>query len=256
MSSFVPATGTPCWTDLWTSDTEASRRFYGELFGWEAQEASEEFGGYFMFHRDGQPVAGAMGVMGDMTPTDTWKIYFSTTDITASVERAVSAGATINFPPSPVGDLGQQTVLSDNRGAELGLWQPGSFAGFAAMGQPNAPSWFELYTDNFAKSIEFYHSVLGVTSDVLSDTDDFRYSVLRPSGETEFGGVMDASNFLHETTPHWLTYWDVDDVDATTRQVRTLGGVVIEEPTDTPYGRMASVSDCTGSAFKLRTVTR
>ena len=39
--------GAPCWTDLWTSDVEGSRKFYSDLFGWEAQEPSPEFGGYF-----------------------------------------------------------------------------------------------------------------------------------------------------------------------------------------------------------------
>ena len=34
--------GAPCWADLWTSDVEGSRRFYSELFGWEAAEPSEE----------------------------------------------------------------------------------------------------------------------------------------------------------------------------------------------------------------------
>ena len=32
--------GSPCWADLWTSDVEGSRRFYGELFGWEASAPS------------------------------------------------------------------------------------------------------------------------------------------------------------------------------------------------------------------------
>src|SRR5664280_3734977 len=39
--------GAPCWTDLWASDVEGSRKFYSDLFGWEAQEPSPEFGGYF-----------------------------------------------------------------------------------------------------------------------------------------------------------------------------------------------------------------
>jgi len=66
--------GSPCWADLWTSDVEGSRRFYSELFGWEAQDPSPEFGGYFMFTREGVPVAGAMGDMGEMRATDSWKI--------------------------------------------------------------------------------------------------------------------------------------------------------------------------------------
>jgi predicted enzyme related to lactoylglutathione lyase len=52
--------GAPCWMDLMTSDEGRAREFYGELFGWTAGEGSAEFGGYFMFLRDGVPVAGAM----------------------------------------------------------------------------------------------------------------------------------------------------------------------------------------------------
>lgn len=50
--------GSPCWVDLWTSDVAASRRFYADLLGWQAQEPSPEFGGYFMFTRNGPPWPG------------------------------------------------------------------------------------------------------------------------------------------------------------------------------------------------------
>ena len=36
-TSYEP--GTPSWVDLGTSDLDASRDFYGELFGWTADEA-------------------------------------------------------------------------------------------------------------------------------------------------------------------------------------------------------------------------
>lgn len=52
--------GAPCWIDLMTSDTERSRAFYCELFGWTAEQPAEEFGGYFYFSSDGVRVAGCM----------------------------------------------------------------------------------------------------------------------------------------------------------------------------------------------------
>ncbi len=87
--------GSPCWADLWTSDVEGSRRFYAELFGWEAQEPSPEFGGYFMFTRDGVPVAGGMGDMGDMKADNSWKVYLATDDIAKTLETAEAEGAQI-----------------------------------------------------------------------------------------------------------------------------------------------------------------
>ena len=52
--------GTPSWVDLGSPDVDASARFYGGLFGWEAAEAGppEETGGYRMFTLRGKQVAG------------------------------------------------------------------------------------------------------------------------------------------------------------------------------------------------------
>ncbi len=85
--------GSPCWTDLWTSDVEGSRKFYRDLFGWEAQDPSPEFGGYFMFTRKGIPIAGGMGDMGDMPANDTWKIYLDTDDLAKTIAAAEASGS-------------------------------------------------------------------------------------------------------------------------------------------------------------------
>ena len=142
--------GSPCWADLWTSDVEGSSRFYGELFGWEAQEPSAEFGGYFMFTRGGVPVAGGMGDMGDLPADNSWKIYLSTDDVARTVRAAEAGGAQIVVPAMPVADLGIQTVMVDPGGAVLGAWQPGTFPGFTVLGEHGAPSWFELHTRDYA----------------------------------------------------------------------------------------------------------
>ena len=41
--------GAPCWIDLFTSDPDRAVAFYGELFGWTAASAGEEYGGYINF---------------------------------------------------------------------------------------------------------------------------------------------------------------------------------------------------------------
>ena len=248
--------GAPCWVDLWTSDVEGSRTFYAQLFGWEAMEPSEEFGGYFMFHRDGLPIAGGMGDMGpDMPANDTWKIYLSTDDIAGVAASLGTHGAEVQAPPMSVADLGQNMVFVDPTGAHLGAWQPGTFPGCSALNEHGAPSWFELFTRDFAGALDFYRSVFSWKIEIEGDTDEFRYATLRdPDSGDQLAGVMDASAFLPESVPaHWSVYWDVEAVDAAVSRVKTLGGALVDGPTDTPYGRMATVTDPAGAMFKLRT---
>jgi len=249
--------GSPCWADLWTSDVEGSAKFYGELFGWEAQEQSAEFGGYFMFHHNGAPVAGGMGDMGDMLADNTWKIYLTSDDITKTVATAEAEGATVVVAPMPVADLGTQVVLTDSTGAGVGSWQPGAFHGFSVLNEPGDPSWFELFTRDFEKSINFYKSVFGWEVDIVSDNEQMRYATMRnpDGGEGDWlAGIMDASEFLPDgVADHWSVYWEVADAAASVEMVKSLGGSVIIDAEETPYGKLATVVDPFGAQFKLRT---
>jgi predicted enzyme related to lactoylglutathione lyase len=250
--------GSPCWADLWTSDVKGSRRFYCDLFGWRAEDPNPEFGGYFMFTRDGVPVAGAMGDMGDMPATDTWKIYLDTDDIAKTVQAAEKEGAHVVAPATPIADLGTQAVLVDPTGAHLGAWQPGTFPGFTVLGEHGAPSWFELRTRKFTTAVDFYRSVFRWDTKVEGDSDEFRYTTMRnPGREGELAGIMDASGILPDGAPaHWSIFWEVDDIGEIVAKVKALGGAVVTDVRDTSYGRLAAVADPAGAGFNLRTSDR
>jgi uncharacterized protein len=247
--------GSPCWADLWTSDVDGSRKFYSELFGWEAQEPNPEFGGYFMFTRNGVPVAGGMGDMPDAPAENIWQVYLATDDIAKTTEAAEAEGAQIVSPPMAVADLGTQAILTDPTGAHLGAWQAGTFPGFTVLNEPGAPSWCELFTRDYAAAVAFYRSVFRWDTNAVGDTDEFRYTVMRdPRGESELAGIMDASAFLPKDVPaHWSIYWEVEDAAATVAKVKALGGSVVADAEDTPYGQLATVADPAGAQFKLRT---
>jgi predicted enzyme related to lactoylglutathione lyase len=248
--------GAPCWADLWTSDVEGSRRFYAELFDWEAAEPSEEFGGYFMFLRDGVPTAGGMGPMGDMPAGNVWTIYLATDDIAAAAKRAEAAGADLFMGPEPVADLGIQLQMADPSGATVGMWQEGTFPGFTVLDEPGAPSWCELHTRDHAGALAFYKDVFGWATETVGDTDDFRYAVaLAEAGsEEQVAGVMDATAWLGEDgAAVWSIYFNVEDARAAADRVVELGGSIVDPAVDTPYGVLATVADPAGAVFKLRT---
>ncbi len=91
-----------------------------------------------------------------------------------------------------------------------------------------------------------------------TDTDQFRYGVVRrPGEETELAGICDDRGVLPEVEgSHWAIYWEVDDVAVTVRAVDSLGGTVHRAPEDSPYGRIAVVTDLRGAKFMLRSVGR
>lgn len=247
--------GAPCWADVWTSDVEGSRRFYAGLFAWEAQAPSPEFGGYFMFTRDGAPVAGGTGPMGDMEVSSSWKPYLSVDDAAKTLESAQSHGATVVVPAMPVADLGIQGVLVDPTGAAIGIWQPGSFHGFSVLDEPGAPSWFELHTRDFDRALDFYQSVFGWSTDDLPGEHGFRYATAQDpdNGDGQIAGVLDASGLLPLGVPsQWHIYWGVAAVDDALGAAQSLGATVESGPDDTPYGRLATVRDPAGATFKLR----
>ncbi len=246
--------GAPCWADLWTSDVEASGRFYKEILGWNALAPSAEFGGYFMFANDGQPVAGGMGDMGDMKANNSWKIYMATDNIEKVVDIAKANGATIDAPPMQVADLGSQMVMTDPAGATLGAWQAGTFAGFSSIGTPGTPSWFELNTSNFETSLEFYQQVFGCTSRLMTTSGDARYAVLQDSLGRDCAGVAEIDIAVSENG--WRIYFEVEDVDVAVDTVAKVGGSIVEFGSDTEFGRVAEVRDSTGARIKLHSDTR
>ncbi|MGH3897774.1 MAG: VOC family protein [Pseudonocardiaceae bacterium] len=234
-----------------TSDTERSRAFYGQLFGWTAEEPAEEFGGYFNFTKDGIRVAGCMAIQPGSEIPDVWSVYLATDDARKTVDAAVAHESQVHVAAMDVGDLGTMALISDPGGAGVGVWQPGRHQGFGVLGESGTPSWFELHTRNYQAAVAFYRTVFGWDTHVVSDTPEFRYTTLR-HGEDWLAGVVDAAGFLPDDVPaHWSVYFGVDDTDAVLAEIVDLGGSIVSAAGDTPYGRLAAAADPTGAQFRL-----
>jgi len=244
--------------DLLTSDVARAREFYGRVFGWGALEPSPEFGGYFMFTLDGAPVAGGMPILPEMAAvgldmTDGWGVYLTSPDARAAIEQAVAHGGKLRLPAMEVADLGTQAIIEDPGGGRVGVWQPGTFAGFGAIGtgKPGAPAWFELHARDHAGAVAFYRDALGWDPKVVSDTDEFRLTAIEADGQ-RVAGIMDACAYLPEgEAPHWDAYVCVEDADKALALAAELGGAIAQEPMDTPFGRLAALADPMGARIKI-----
>jgi predicted enzyme related to lactoylglutathione lyase len=245
--------GAPCWIDLFTSDADAARAFYGSLFGWTAEEAGPEFGGYINFAKDEVAVAGCMRNDGQGGTPDLWTIYLATDNVEKTVAKATDHGGQVIVPPMTVGELGIAAVIGDAGQAGIGLWQPGEFPGFGVLAEPGTPNWFELHTRDYDAAVDFYREVFGWDTHTMADTPEFRYTTLG-EGDGQLAGIMDAAAFLPEGAPaQWSIYFLVEDADAALTSIVDLGGSIVTPAEDTPYGRLATAADPTGAVFKVQT---
>ena len=161
-----------------------------------------------------------------------------------------SRGSTI-VPAMAVADLGTMAVVTDSSQAAIGMWQPGTHRGFGVVAEPGAPSWFELHTRDYDAALSYYRDVFGWDIHVMSDTPEFHYST-NGEGDAAVAGVIDASGFLPDGVPsNWQIYFGVADADATSASIVSRGGSIVTAAEDTPFGRLATVTDPTGAMFRL-----
>ena len=237
--------GEPIWLELTSTDAERSLAFYRGVFGWTADPASESLDGAVTLQLDGAGI----GRLVPMTD-DGWTVYLKVPDAAAATVAVRANGGTVQLGPAPVGDLGVMTIATDPSGARVGLWQPGTHPGFGVTDVPGAPTWFELHTLDFAAAVPFYRAVAGWRTVSMGDSDQFRLVTHGEPGAAH-AGIYDAARDPLDDESAWMPYFAVADADAAAAQVREHGGSMLDDPIDTPYGRLAHAVDPLGTLFTL-----
>ena len=232
---------TPSWVDLATPDIDASKAFYGSLFGWTALVGPPEAGGYTMFQKGGKNVAGAMSITMEGQPP-AWMTYVNVDDADATVDRVKKAGGMVFVEPMDVLDVGRMAVFADTTGAAISVWQPKKHAGADLANEPGAFCWNELQTRDTEAAKAFYADVMAWNARDVS-MPGMAYALFS-IGESSVGGLVNLPEHARGATPRWLGYVGVDDVEAVVARVHQLGGAVHIPPTDIPnIGRFSIVAD-------------
>lgn len=245
--------GAPCWIDLMTSDIAKARQFYGDLFGWEYETGDEEkYGGYTTARKNGKTVAGLMQKDEDQAGMpDVWSTYLRSDDAEATAAAVTANGGQVYMPPMDVPEQGHMAIFGDASGAAIGIWQPREMKGFELVAEPGAAAWHELHTKDYDAAVKFYQDVFAWETDVMSDTPEFRYTTLG-AGDSAKAGILDASGYLPAEVPSsWHTYFAVESTDAAVEKAVAMGATLIDPAEDTPYGRLATLTDPTGAMFKI-----
>ena len=113
--------------------------------------------------------------------------------------------------------------------------------------------WHECVTPDPAAAKKFFTELFGWTSSEMPMGDQGTYSMLH-AGEEPVAGVMGMEGPEWEgIPPHWMSYIQVDDLDASCGKVTKLGGSIKVPPTEIPnnMGKFAVIADPSGAVISL-----
>jgi uncharacterized protein len=238
------AIGKFVWHDHVSTDAEAARKFYTELFGWEIELFKTPEGEYPMIKAGGQ-THGGFGPGQEGAPPH-WIGHVLVEDADETAAKAEAAGAKVLFPAMDVPDVGRIIVIADPQGAAISI--------FARSGEGTGSQgtfvWDELMTSNIDATKSFYTEVFGWTTRELDMGDAGSYTIFATAGGDEIAGGMSIQPGM-QASPHWLPYIATDDIEKTVARARELGGTALVESMDVPEGRIAVLKDPIGATFGI-----
>lgn len=243
--------GTPNWVDLQTTDQDAAKTFYASLFGWTYDDQPMPPSGVYSMAKLGadnvaaiapqSPELAAAGV------PPIWNTYLAVDSADDAVAKVEAAGGQVAMTPFDVMDAGRMAFVLDPTGAAVAFWQADQHIGASLVNEPGTVGWNELITTDPAAAAAFYEQVLGLTTSTMN-MGTGEYTLFEVNGQM-VGGTSKPQ--MPGMPNHWHVFFVVADADATAAKVTELGGSILTQPFDTPFGRIAVASDPQGAAFSI-----
>jgi uncharacterized protein len=250
------APGSFCWIELATNDTDAAKKFYNGLFGWEAEDtpAGPDMV-YTMLRIRGLDV-GAMYKLGKEEAAQGipphWNSYVAVASADEAAKKAKSLGGNVLMDAFDVMEHGRMAIIQDPLGAAFCVWQAKAHIGVKLVGETGTFGWDELWTTDRKKAAAFYTGLFGWKTkegDMTMAGGPYTEWI---NGDQSIGGMMEITPEMGPVPPNWLPYFMVEDCDATAEKAKASGGKLFVPPTDIPtVGRFSVIGDPQGAMFAI-----
>lgn len=246
--------GSFCWVELATTDQAAAKTFYASLFGWTPDDMPMGPSDYYtIFRLNGRDAAAGCTLRPDQLAQHVpphWILYIAVDSVENSTARVAGLGGKVVAGPFDVMDAGRMSVAHDPTGAHFCLWQANRNQGIGVAGLNGTLCWGDLSTPDPKRAEEFYSALLGWQF-MRDEKDPSGYLHIK-NGERFIGGVPPASHRQPGVPPHWLAYFQVDDVDATANKANAGGAKLLLPPTSMEgVGRFSVIADAQGAVFAI-----
>jgi len=261
----VRSAGKIVWHDLITSRPADSKRFYGELFGWEFEELGLNFGfgntlNYTLIRHQGRLIGGMVDSnrLDDVRAEDVervsqWVALMSVENADDAIAAVASAGGKVLTPPTDFVDRGRLALVQDGQGATIALLETRDGDPPDRVPVVGGFLWDELWTVDTDRAAEFYQQVAGLEPRrrELENGDVYRYLA---DGENPRVGLLPRP--ADSIDPVWLSYIRVADAAAVTARVEALGGEVLAPVQSRAVGgEVAVIADPSGAGIAIQTWT-
>jgi len=251
--------GVPCWVATMQPDPAAAADFYGELFGWQIEDAGE----YFVGRLRGRDVAAVAplppGV--EPAPPPAWLTHVCVDDAAEAGSKAEAAGGRAVTGPMDFPD-GRINVIADPAGATIIALEPRTHKGAQVVNEPSAWAMSSLSTPDGEAAKAFYGELFGWTTEAFDMSGGQEFTMFRRPGY--FGGepeqpvsrevVATMAPASADAPPSWMPDFWVRDVDAAAARASELGGRVVMEPMEIQVGRTAVLADPAGAVFSISAI--
>ena len=250
------------WHDLLTNDPAASKKFYGELFGWKFESVGDSSGlirdsAYTLIRHNGILIGGMIDTiaLNNRSDISQWVVVMSVEDVDDATRKFEADGGTVLTQPTDLQRRGRISILQDPAGAVLALLQTRD--GDPEDREPEIGGflWNELWTVDVEGATDFYSKVIGFESADMDTDDDpetnSQYRLLKMS-DTPRAGIL--ANPMEGLDPVWVSYLRVADPAEITARVAGLGGrVIVEARPRALGGEVAFIAGPSAAGIALQT---
>jgi len=240
------------WYELLSTDADAASAFYSEVAGWKIQDSGMPGGEYRILHAGSSMVGGLMTLpeaASGMRPG--WLGYVHVPDVDRAIGEIKAAGGTPLMPGTDVPGVGRFAMLADPQGAFFYVMTPaaeGESTSFSP-GTIGHVGWNELHAVDGEAAWAFYSAQFGWAKSGEHDMGPMGKYLLFDAAGVETGGMVTKHS---PAPPHWLFYFNVDDITDGATRVKAAGGAVLNGPHQVPGGQwIVQCQDPQGAMFAL-----
>ncbi len=250
LNSNTSAAELSLWHDLITPDIDASKSFYGNLFGWTFTDTNMKGLRYATIYNDGNVIGGMIEVKEAKSATWISALPLDNAKLNARIKSVVASGAKAVLAPIKLPGRGKQVVFQGPLGEEFSLISKNDYTEKMDRSSKKG-NWIgmELWADNPAQASVFYNNAFAVSTTKTS-YDNKPYWTFDFEDQAVAGMLQ---NPVTNQGSQWVPYIQFSDINEMLPSLKQSGADILLSPNkDIRDGKLGIFVDPQGAIFAVQ----